>query len=86
MNEVTLCWRIIRVIAQLFALLEENMQLQAHILNNFAISRFNEYYLPSINRHTFEGIDSKTLYNRRFRQSFSQQDKLHIVVGMIQGC
>ncbi len=85
MNEVTLCWRIIRVIAQLFALLEENMQLQAHILNNFAISRFNEYYLPSINRHTFEGIDSKTLYNRRFRQSFSQQDKLHIVVGMDSG-
>lgn len=46
------------------------MQLQTNILNNFAISRFNEYYLPSINRSTFEGLDSKTIYDGKFKKGF----------------
>ncbi|MFB2642009.1 6-hydroxymethylpterin diphosphokinase MptE-like protein [Shewanella bicestrii] len=61
------------------------MQLQSNILKNFAISRFNEYYLPSINRNTFEVIDSKTFYNRKFKTLFSQQDKLNIIIGMDSG-
>ncbi|ABN62450.1 motility associated factor glycosyltransferase family protein [Shewanella baltica] len=61
------------------------MQLQTNISNNFAISPFNEYYLPSINRHTFESIDSRTIYNKKFKQSFASQDKLNIVVGLDSG-
>ncbi len=61
------------------------MQLQTNILNNFAISRFNEYYLPSINRHMFESIDSKSIYDKKFKATFSKQDKLNIVVGMDSG-
>lgn len=61
------------------------MQLKTNILNNFAISRFNEYYLPSVNRHTFESIDSKTLYDKKFKKSFAKQDKLNIIIGMDSG-
>lgn len=61
------------------------MQLQTNILNNFAISRFNEYYLPSVNRHTFESIDSKTLYDKKFKKSFAKKDKLNIIIGMDSG-
>ncbi|MFB2679613.1 6-hydroxymethylpterin diphosphokinase MptE-like protein [Shewanella mangrovisoli] len=61
------------------------MQLQSNIQNNFAISRFNEYYLPSVNRNTFEGIDSKTFYDRKFKKLFSQTDKLNIIIGMDSG-
>lgn len=61
------------------------MQLQTNILNNFAISRFNEYYLPSINRSTFEGLDSKTIYDGKFKKAFSQKDRLNIIVGMDSG-
>ena len=61
------------------------MQLQTNISNNFAISPFNEYYLPSINRHTFESIDSRTIYDKKFKQSFASQDKLNIVVGLDSG-
>ena len=56
-----------------------------NILNTFSISRFNEYYLPSINRHTFENLDSKTLYDKKFKQAFSHQDKLNIIVGVDSG-
>ncbi|QHS12769.1 6-hydroxymethylpterin diphosphokinase MptE-like protein [Shewanella sp. Arc9-LZ] len=56
-----------------------------NILNNFAISRFNEYYLPSVNRYTFENIDSKTIYNHKFKKDFSFKDKLNIVIGMDSG-
>lgn len=56
-----------------------------NILNTFSISRFNEYYLPSINRHTFENLDSKTLYDKRFKRAFSHQDKLNIIVGVDSG-
>ncbi|MFG7353204.1 6-hydroxymethylpterin diphosphokinase MptE-like protein [Shewanella oncorhynchi] len=55
------------------------------ILNSFAISRFNEYYLPSINRHTFENLDSKTIYNNKFKKAFSIKDKLNIIIGMDSG-
>lgn len=61
------------------------MQLQSNILNNFAISRFNEYYLPSVNRNTFEGIDSRTFYDRKFGTLFNQKDKLNIIIGMDSG-
>lgn len=61
------------------------MQLQTNILNNFAISRFNEYYLPSINRSIFEGLDSKTIYDGKFKKAFSQKDRLNIIVGMDSG-
>lgn len=61
------------------------MQLQTNILNNFAISRFNEYYLPSINRRTFESIDSKTIYDKKFKSTFAKQDKLNIIIGMDSG-
>ncbi|MGE6450818.1 6-hydroxymethylpterin diphosphokinase MptE-like protein [Shewanella baltica] len=61
------------------------MQLQTNILNHFAISRFNEYYLPSINRRTFESIDSKTIYDKNFKNGFSNKDNLNIIIGMDSG-
>ncbi|PTA50819.1 hypothetical protein C9I43_10015 [Shewanella morhuae] len=61
------------------------MQLQTNILNNFAISRFNEYYLPSINRHTFDNIDSKTIYEKNFKNLLHQKDNLNIIIGMDSG-
>uniref|UniRef100_UPI004047DAC2 6-hydroxymethylpterin diphosphokinase MptE-like protein n=1 Tax=Shewanella baltica TaxID=62322 RepID=UPI004047DAC2 len=61
------------------------MKLHTNILNNFAINRFNEYYLPSINRRTFESIDSKTLYDKNFKSGFSKKDNLNIIIGMDSG-
>lgn len=54
-------------------------------MNNFAISRFGEYYLPSINRQTFETLDSKTLYNQKFKTLFTKPDTLNIIIGMDSG-
>lgn len=51
----------------------------------FSVSQFNEYYLPSINRNTFEQCDSKTLFNNRYKAEFSHKDTLHIVIGLDSG-
>ncbi|QLE86198.1 DUF115 domain-containing protein [Shewanella sp. Scap07] len=58
---------------------------QTEIASTFAVSQFNEYYLPSVNRKTFEKIDSTTLYNNKFKTSFSIEDTLHIIVGLDSG-
>ncbi|GGP44903.1 hypothetical protein GCM10009409_09570 [Shewanella saliphila] len=55
------------------------------IANVFAISPFNEYYLPSVNRLTFEKIDSLSLFNKKFHSKFKQENTLHIIVGMDSG-
>lgn len=55
------------------------------ISRSFAVSRFGEYYLPSINRNTFEKIDSTSLYNERFKQALSKPDTLHIIIGLDSG-
>ncbi|QYJ85084.1 DUF115 domain-containing protein [Shewanella mesophila] len=51
----------------------------------FALSKFNETYLPSVNRNTFERLDSTSLYNKQFKESFSQVDVLQIVIGLDSG-
>ncbi|MCU8084613.1 6-hydroxymethylpterin diphosphokinase MptE-like protein [Shewanella sp. SM23] len=62
------------------------MQLpHTSIMNTFAVSRFDEVYLPSINRHTFENLDSKTLYDSTFKNQLAEQDKLHIFIGLDSG-
>ncbi|SQH77586.1 conserved protein of unknown function, might belong to Motility accessory factor maf family [Shewanella benthica] len=58
---------------------------QTNILNTFAISQFGEYYLPSINRAQFDKLDSTTQYDAKFKQDFSKEDTLHLVVGMDSG-
>ncbi|WP_064791842.1 motility associated factor glycosyltransferase family protein [Shewanella woodyi] len=58
---------------------------QTNILNTFAVSPFGEYYLPSINRSQFEKLDSTTQYNAKFKKDFSQENTLHIVVGLDSG-
>jgi hypothetical protein len=68
-------------------------RLNSQILNVFEINKFGEYYLSSVNKHTFEKIDSATLFNKKFRikssetnkSSLSQEDTLHIFVGMDSG-
>lgn len=55
------------------------------ITNQFAISNFGEYYLPSVNRNTFEKIDSKTAFKKRFKEAIFQKDSLHIIVGIDSG-
>ncbi|WP_220754704.1 6-hydroxymethylpterin diphosphokinase MptE-like protein, partial [Shewanella sp. KT0246] len=55
------------------------------IKNQFAISQFNEYYLPSINRNTFEKVDSTTVFKQKFKQDIFTEDTLHIIVGLDSG-
>lgn len=57
----------------------------SEIAKIFAISQFEEGYLPSINRHTFEKIDSASLYDERFKDAFSTVDTLHVIIGLDSG-
>ncbi|MFB2684784.1 6-hydroxymethylpterin diphosphokinase MptE-like protein [Shewanella mangrovisoli] len=58
---------------------------KSNIQNTFSISRFNEYYLPSVNRSVFESIDSKTLYDKKFKSDFAKEDMLQVVTGLDSG-
>ncbi|MGL5048159.1 MAG: 6-hydroxymethylpterin diphosphokinase MptE-like protein [Shewanella sp.] len=58
---------------------------ESNIQNTFSISRFNEYYLPSVNRSMFESIDSKTQYDKKFKLEFAKEDMLQIVTGLDSG-
>ncbi|ABV37711.1 protein of unknown function DUF115 [Shewanella sediminis HAW-EB3] len=58
---------------------------ESNIQNTFSISPFDEYYLPSVNRHMFDTIDSKTQYDKKFKNDFAKEDTLNIVVGMDSG-
>ncbi|WP_076410825.1 motility associated factor glycosyltransferase family protein [Shewanella sp. UCD-KL12] len=55
------------------------------ISKTFAVSKFNEYYLPSINRHTFEQIDSISYYDNKYNSSLSNVDTLHVIIGLDSG-
>lgn len=55
------------------------------ITNQFAISNFGEHYLPSINRDTFEKLDSKTLFKQKFKDDIFKEDTLHIIIGLDSG-
>ncbi|MDP5144989.1 DUF115 domain-containing protein [Shewanella sp. ULN5] len=61
------------------------LNIPSEIAKTFAISQFNEGYLPSVNRHTFEKIDSVTLYNERFKGELSTADTLHVIIGLDSG-
>lgn len=58
---------------------------QTDILNTFAVSQFGEYYLPSINRTQFEKLNSTTQYDAKYKVDFSQENTLHVVIGMDSG-
>ncbi|GIU46028.1 hypothetical protein TUM4438_20840 [Shewanella sairae] len=58
---------------------------ESAIKNQFSISKFGEYYLPSINRDTFEKIDSKTVFQQRFKDKIFKPDTLHIIIGLDSG-
>lgn len=51
----------------------------------FAISQFDEVYLPSVNRQTFEKLDSKTLYRAKLKDLLQKQQHLHIIIGLDSG-
>ncbi|NRD74827.1 DUF115 domain-containing protein [Shewanella sp. VB17] len=55
------------------------------ISNTFSISQFNECYLPSVNRRTFEKNHSTSLFDEEFKSSFSTPDTLHIIIGLDSG-
>ncbi|GGP38788.1 hypothetical protein GCM10009347_03330 [Shewanella algicola] len=57
----------------------------SEITNIFAISQFGEGYLPSVNRKTFEKVDSVSLYDERFKNAFNTDDTLHVIIGMDSG-
>ncbi|QBF84015.1 DUF115 domain-containing protein [Shewanella maritima] len=57
----------------------------SEITNEFAISQYDEGYLTSVNRRTFEKIDSASLYSEMFAGEFTKTHQLHIVVGMDSG-
>lgn len=62
------------------------MQFDQEIkINNFSVSRFNEIYLPTINRDTFERLDSYTLFNHEFKKTLFEDNKLHIIIGTDSG-
>ncbi|OEG74617.1 hypothetical protein BEL05_19485 [Shewanella colwelliana] len=58
---------------------------ESNIQSTFSISRFNEYYLPSVNRSMFESIDSKTQYDKKFKEDFAKEDMLQVIVGLDSG-
>ncbi|MCG9745816.1 6-hydroxymethylpterin diphosphokinase MptE-like protein [Shewanella sp. Isolate8] len=58
---------------------------QSEITNTFAVSQFGEYYLPSVNRNTFEKIDSTTLFDNKLKKALSTPDTLHIIAGLDSG-
>lgn len=55
------------------------------IPHTFSISKFGEYYLSGVNRHTFETIDSTSLYDKHFKYAFSAKDTLNIIIGLDSG-
>ncbi|MBB1383839.1 DUF115 domain-containing protein, partial [Shewanella sp. SR41-2] len=56
------------------------------ITNVFAISPYNEYYLPSVNKFIFEKMDSTTIYTNKFKsKKLKLTDTLHIFIGMDSG-
>ncbi|WP_350976639.1 6-hydroxymethylpterin diphosphokinase MptE-like protein [Shewanella sp. AC34-MNA-CIBAN-0136] len=57
----------------------------SEIGKTFAISQFNEVYLPSVNRHIFEKIDSVSLYEEKFKDALSTLDTLHVIIGLDSG-
>ncbi|WP_434952530.1 motility associated factor glycosyltransferase family protein [Shewanella sp. HL-SH4] len=57
----------------------------SEIAKIFAISQFEEGYLPSVNRHTFEKIDSVSLYEEKFKDAFGAVDTLHVIIGLDSG-
>jgi hypothetical protein len=62
-----------------------NGEDELFIPNTFSISRFGEYYLSGVNRHTFETIDSSSLYDKHFKFSFSANNTLNIIIGLDSG-
>ncbi|MGX2952903.1 motility associated factor glycosyltransferase family protein [Shewanella sp. JL219SE-S6] len=55
------------------------------MLNTFAVSRFNETYLPAINRQMFEQFDSASQYRNKFAKQLTAEDTLYIFTGMDSG-
>ncbi|MCT8987262.1 hypothetical protein [Shewanella phaeophyticola] len=56
------------------------------IKNVFAISPYEEYYLPSVNNNVFEKLDSTTIYTHKFKSGeINLTDTLHIFIGMDSG-
>lgn len=55
------------------------------MLNTFAVSRFNETYLPAINRQIFEQFDSASQYRNKFAKQLTAEDTLYIFTGMDSG-
>ncbi|WP_192021318.1 6-hydroxymethylpterin diphosphokinase MptE-like protein [Shewanella sp. WPAGA9] len=59
--------------------------LQSVFNNQFAISQFDEYYLPCINRNTFEKEDSITAFKKKYKQDIFKKDTLHVILGLDSG-
>lgn len=51
----------------------------------FNVSQFDEVYLPSINRQTFEKIDSATLYRAKLKDLMEIKQHLFIIIGLDSG-
>ncbi|MCE9786664.1 6-hydroxymethylpterin diphosphokinase MptE-like protein [Shewanella chilikensis] len=55
------------------------------MLNTFAVSRFNETYLPAVNRQMFEQLDSASQYRNKFAKQLDAEDTLYVFTGMDSG-
>ena len=55
------------------------------MLNTFAVSRFNEPYLPAVNRQMFEQLDSASQYRNKFAKQLDAEDTLYVFTGMDSG-
>lgn len=53
--------------------------------NKFHINNFGERYLPSVNRKSFERLDSKTVFKQTFKDQIFIEDCLHIIIGSDSG-
>ncbi|WP_108945074.1 6-hydroxymethylpterin diphosphokinase MptE-like protein [Shewanella halifaxensis] len=57
----------------------------SQIDNKFHINNFGEHYLPSVNRKSFERLDSKTVFKQTFKDQLFVEDCLHIIIGSDSG-
>ncbi|GIU48807.1 hypothetical protein TUM4438_31040 [Shewanella sairae] len=57
----------------------------SQIDNKFHINNFGEHYLPSVNRKSFECLDSKTVFKQTFKDQLFIEECLHIVIGSDSG-
>ncbi len=54
-------------------------------LGGFLVNRFGEQYLHAVNRHSFNAVGSRAVFQRHYTDTLWEEDYLHIIVGTDSG-